>query len=98
MPRENLRKRHFTRSPLFSLLVFTSSGAFTAYHPESPAQADHVEPPPMDMHTYLPIYPYIAALLYGRAYINEASLLCGRLYLYLPMADDLMESARTGKQ
>ena len=88
---------------------YTSSGVFTAHHPESPAQAGYVEPPPTEMHTYLPIYPYVAALL-SRAYPYEAVLLCGRLYLYLaalhrgrlmpnlPMADDLMESVRTGKQ
>ena len=58
-----------------------------------------------------PIYPSIcnhAAL--RPSYLYEAALLCGRLYLYLaalrrdrltpnlPMADDLTESARTGKQ
>ena len=76
------------------------------------AQAGHVKPPPTDVHTYLPIYPFVAALLYDRAYLNESALLCNRLYLYLAalcrgrlmpdlpmhMADGLMESARTGKQ
>ena len=32
---------------------------------------------------YLPIYPYVTALFYSRAYLYEAVLLCGRLYLYL---------------
>ena len=32
---------------------------------------------------YLPIYPYVPALLCSRAYLYEGALLCGRLYLYL---------------
>ena len=77
--------------------VYTSSGAFTTYRPESPAQAGHVEPPPTEMHTYLPIYPHVAALLCSQRY--EAALLCGRLvYIWLrsATADSYAESAYGG--
>ena len=33
------------------------------YRPESAAQPCHAEPAPTDKHTYLPIYPYVVALL-----------------------------------
>ena len=77
-----LQSRHlFTRCQAWApqirsqnIFCYTSSGAFTAYHPESPAQAGHVEPPSTEMHTYLPIYPYVAALVYELIYMGRAAL------------------------
>ena len=60
-------------------ICYTPSGASTAIHPESPAQAGHFEPPPADMHTYLPIYQYEATLLCSRLYPYLAALRRGRL-------------------